>query len=256
MARYLFRLSLLGPRALTAPQINAAVDDAFRRFGFEVEDATITQIKSLAPPTLRMDPGSLVAEYVVAIPGQGEWLSSTGVTSPEAAAVRAIRTLTQASIVITGTLPPDSTSGRTGSAVLSSAVFAAVNAALGPMGFFNLTGSGREAGLVAPSSGGGGAGVALLALVGAGVYLASQSREGRLFGLGALPRGAIVEGKIRTDPATYRQQAWVVGDWNGRWVGGGHWVDLDEADLEMLHEARGARRRGFGKFARRARSSP
>lgn len=255
MARYLFRLSILGPRALSAAQINAAADDTFRRFGFAVEDATITQIKSLAPPTLRMDPSSLVAEYVVAIPGQGEWLSGAGVTSPEAAAVRAIRTLTQASIVIHGTLPPDSASGRAGSAVLSSAVFAALNAAFASQGFFNLTGSGREAGLVA-AGGGGGAGVALLAVLGAGVYLASQSREGRLFGLGKLPRGAIIEGKIRKDPATYRQQAWVVGDWNGRWVGGGHWVDLDEVDLEMLHEARSTRRRGFGKFARRARSSP
>lgn len=193
MARYVFRLSVLGPRALTPTEIASTIDPVLRRYGFTAEPVQITQIKGLEAPVLRMGE-DLVATYRVVIPGQAEYDTGIGVASPEAPAARAIRTLTQASVVIEGTLPADTTSPsgttRAGSGVFSSAVFTAVNSTLGPGGFFNLSGSGRAAGL-APSGGGGGSALAILGLAATAMIMYSRpttSRGTKLFGLGSTPR--------------------------------------------------------------------
>lgn len=211
MARYVFRLSILGPTALDAARIGAAVNPVFARYGFSTEPVEITNVKGVAAPTQQTrtptvretlpgePPPSGAAEpiwgYWAYVPPWG-WIFVDD--APAAANVRA---LTQASVVIHGTLPPPSATGRAGSGILSSAVFAAVNAAFSASGFYNLAGRSYAAGLVETSSGGGGAGAALL-LVGLGIaYAASQSREGRLFGL----RGVSAEAtRLRRRAQVYR----------------------------------------------------
>lgn len=196
MARYVFRLSILGPTALDGGRINAAVDDAFRRFGFAVEDAVITNVKGVAPPTQQTRTPTVTAPAPGEPPPSGApepiwgyWANVTPwgwIFVDDAPAAANVRTLTQASIAIEGTLPPTNTSGRTGSAQVSTAVFAAVNAAFRAQGFYNLTGAGREAGLVTASSGGSSYGVIFGLLAVGGVYWMSKRNRG---GLGELGRG-------------------------------------------------------------------
>lgn len=144
MARYLFRLAILGPTALSPVQVDAALSPVFERLGLASSDPSIVEVKNLNLPVLLPASEDVDARYAVFVPGIGE------VELDGSAAAGAVRVLTRAEILLDGTLPPDG--ARTGRTQVSDAVFREINLSL--PGFFNLSGGARGSGMTDLSSGG------------------------------------------------------------------------------------------------------
>lgn len=207
MARYVFRLSVLGPRALTPAEIATVVQPVFLRYGFRMEGVSVSNTKGLAPPVLRPFPDDPSRnQYVVTVPSWGPIE-----LGDDSAWLATLNLLVQYEVPIEGELPPTSASGATGAAQLSGAVYDAMRAAFdSPRAsprFYTLQGSRYAAGLVRSGGGGGGA-LALLGLGAVAMIMYSRPTTGRgtpLFGLGRTPP-ARQAARLRKRAQRYRHE--------------------------------------------------